>query len=298
MQKDELKTYSLLQVKDMLSAFDERMANNYITENLAVARNFHPKIVPEFVQKPFHMDEMRIFVVMEGWTEPTINLLSNHFSVGELVFIGPNGLAQVNNASPDLKSIAVSVSSELFGLALGNRIPKAFDGHIRDFHFPLQPDELEFFDTLHRLLYDNISKENGSMQVTLHLISTILWYVDSLWQRNEDAHRQSQSREQQLFADFIQFVNKYAPQQHNIGFYADRLFISARYMSSIVKKVSGKSAKEWIDNAIVTKAKVELRHTDKQVNEISDEMNFPNTAFFCKFFKRLSGMTPMEYKQS
>ena len=64
------------------------------------------------------------------------------------------------------------------------------------------------------------------------------------------------------------------------------------------KKVSGKAAKQWIDDALVARIKVALRHTDKQMAQISDEMNFPNNSFFNKYFKRLTGLTPGQYRST
>ena len=51
-----------------------------------------------------------------------------------------------------------------------------------------------------------------------------------------------------------------------------------------------------IDDAIITRIKVALRHSDKTVSEIADEMCFPNPSFFCKYFKRLTGMTTQAYR--
>lgn len=65
-----------------------------------------------------------------------------------------------------------------------------------------------------------------------------------------------------------------------------------------MRYVSGKSAKHWIDEATINAIKVQLRYTDKQVAEIAYDMNFPNASFFCKYFKRLTGMTPMDYRLS
>ena len=62
-----------------------------------------------------------------------------------------------------------------------------------------------------------------------------------------------------------------------------------------MKKVSGKAAKEWIDEAITTRIKVELKHSDKSIAQIAYDLNFPNPSFFSKYFKRMTGMTPHEY---
>jgi AraC-like DNA-binding protein len=72
--------------------------------------------------------------------------------------------------------------------------------------------------------------------------------------------------------------------------------LTERYLGTVVRQASGITAKEWIDRALVTRIKIELRHTDKSVAQISDEMKFPNPSFFSKYFRRLTGMTPLEFR--
>jgi AraC-like DNA-binding protein len=69
------------------------------------------------------------------------------------------------------------------------------------------------------------------------------------------------------------------------------------YRSTVIRHVSSITAKEWIDRALITCIKIELKHTDKSVAQISDDMNFPNPSFFSKFFKRETGMTPLKYRE-
>ena len=293
----ELKEFTLMQLKELLESGDGGMASSYISENLGIARNAQARIVKaQFSGEPVLMPEMRILILKRGWANPVINLTQQHFRAGTLAFLGEQGIVQLGDVGDDVEAIGLSMSSELFSLAIGNDIPKAFDGHLRDFNFVLEPDELDFLDSIHRLIYESVHERRVSSRVTLRLISAFLWAVDHMWSLRERESQRSQSREQRLFSEFVRLVGEYAPREHNIGFYAERLFLSPRYMSMLVKKVSGRAAKEWIDDAIVTKTKIELRHTEKQINLIAHEMGFPNTAFFCKYFKRLTGQTPLAYR--
>jgi YesN/AraC family two-component response regulator len=72
--------------------------------------------------------------------------------------------------------------------------------------------------------------------------------------------------------------------------------LADRYLGTIIRQASGVTAKEWIDRALVTRIKVELKHSDKTIAQISDDLLFPNPSFFSKYFKRLTGMTPLEFK--
>ena len=85
---------------------------------------------------------------------------------------------------------------------------------------------------------------------------------------------------------------------HKIDFYANKLCVSQKHLSSIISEVSGYGAKEWIDRAIISSAKIMLRHSNLQASEIANQLNFPNASFFSKFFHRLTGYTPIQYRNS
>ena len=293
----ELRQLNLVQLKQIVDGDDETAANNYISRNLAVARNVRLNLIKhQLINQPTLMPEMRILIVKQGWSLPIINMMERRLEAGDLVFLGTNGILQYKDAAADLQGIVLSISDELFSLAIGNKIPSAFDGHLRDFQLHLQPDEQDYLDQLHLTLYRQLRQPEGSSQVTLHLLSAFLWQVDHLWSRNEQSHRESQTREQRLFTDFIRLVSEYAPEHHTIDYYASRLCLTPRYLSAIIKQVSGKSAKQWIDDALVTRIKIDLRHTDKPIARICDDMHFPNPSFLTKFFKRMTGMTPSQYQ--
>lgn len=295
----ELRQLNLVQLKQIVDGDDETAANNYISRNLAVARNVRLDLIRhQLINQPTLMPEMRILIVKQGWSQPIINMMERRLEAGDLVFLGTNGILQYKDAAADLQGIGLSISDELFSLAIGNRIPSAFDGHLRDFQLHLQPDEQDYLEQLHLTLYRQLRQPEGSSQVTLHLLSAFLWQVDHLWSRNEQSHRESQTREQRLFTDFIQLVSQYAPEHHTIDYYASRLCLTPRYLSSIIKQVSGKSAKQWIDDALVTRIKIDLKHTDKPIARICDDMNFPNPSFLTKFFKRMTGMTPSQFQSN
>lgn len=284
-------------LKALLEVHDTESAQNYISTQLALTRDIRVSLLKDqFRQGPIVLNEMRFMILKQGWVEPTLNLVEHHFEAGDLIFLGQNGILEYLTSSPDVKAIGFSLSDDLLHLAVGNQLPKAFDGHLRDFHFHLADDELQRLDQLHSLLYTHTREDGGSPQVTLHLISALLWQVDFLWSRHESEKQQAQNREQRLLADFLRLVNLHAPQEHNLPFYASQLCLSPRYMSAIVKKVSGRVAKEWIDDALAARIKVELRHTDKSVRLISEEMNFPSPSFFTKFFRRMTGLTPNVYR--
>jgi len=81
-------------------------------------------------------------------------------------------------------------------------------------------------------------------------------------------------------------------------FYADKLFITTKYLSSILKKVTGRSINSWLEEAIILGAKLLLKSTDLTVLQVSEELSFPNPSYFGRYFKKATGMTPKDYRDS
>lgn len=295
---ENIEHISLKRFKQMIEQSDPQWVQHYISQNFGVARlNQATLFQSQLVEEPALMDEMRLFVIRQGTVRLIINLVEYQFQAPELVFLGPNALLQFQDMPHEVKGFGLSISDEFMALLIGNNIPRAFDGHLRDFHFTLHQNELDFLDHIHQLIYESVQLSTPSLKTTMQLISAYLWHIHGLWDRREHETRTAQNREQRLFADFMQLVAQYATREHHIDFYASKLCLSPRYMSAIIKKVSGKAAKQWIDDALVARIKVALRHTDKQMAQISDEMCFPNNSFFNKYFKRLTGLTPGQYRQ-
>ena len=295
----ELQQFNLSQLKSLIDNNDEHLVGNYISQNLAVARNIRINLVTDqFQGTPTILPEMRLLLLKQGWAHTSLNLIEHHIVAGDLVYLGTNGIIEYHEASSDVQAIGFSLSDDLFQLAIGNRIPEAFDGHLRDFHLHLDEEDAQYYDYLHLLLNHHIMRPSHSSQVTLHLTSALLWYANHLWSRHEQSDRQSLTREQQLFTDFVQLVSRFAPEHHAIDFYASQLCLTPRYLSTIIARVSGKSAKQWIDDALVTRIKIYLKHSDKSIAQITDDMNFPNQSFLTKFFKRMTGLTPTQFQHS
>lgn len=104
------------------------------------------------------------------------------------------------------------------------------------------------------------------------------------------------SRDEEVMDSFLQLVQKHYKQEHSLGFYSNRLCMTSKYLSSVVKKVSGKTAGKWIDYYIVMEAKSLLKDTEKTIQQIADELNFPSQSFFGKYFKREAGVSPSQYR--
>ncbi len=98
------------------------------------------------------------------------------------------------------------------------------------------------------------------------------------------------------FDKFMLLLDENYKRERSIKFYSDRMHLSPKYLSRMIKKVSGKLATEWIDEYVILEAKNLIKYSAMSIQEISYSMNFPNQSFFGKYFKRHTGFTPKEYR--
>jgi len=104
------------------------------------------------------------------------------------------------------------------------------------------------------------------------------------------------SRQEKVFKDFINLLKTNFQSERSVKFYAEKLCITPKYLSTLVKKVSGKTALEWIDNFVILESKNMLAYTQNTIQEIANNLNFNNQSFFAKYFKHHTNMTPREYR--
>lgn len=106
----------------------------------------------------------------------------------------------------------------------------------------------------------------------------------------------TQSRKLDLFNRFIELVEM-TSQKMDIPYFAERLHVAPHYLSRVISEVSGITVMDWVIKNLILHAKVLLKNNDMTIENISEQLNFPNSPYFCSFFKRETGMTPTEYRK-
>ena len=106
----------------------------------------------------------------------------------------------------------------------------------------------------------------------------------------------NEPRAQQLFDKFMKLLGDYHTKEKSLKFYADKMFLTPKYVSGMIKAYSGKSALAWINEYVVLEAKMMLRYTDMTVQEIAYSLNFPTQSAFGKYFKQQAGCSPKNYR--
>lgn len=104
-------------------------------------------------------------------------------------------------------------------------------------------------------------------------------------------------RKRELFKKFIEKIVESYTVSREVLFYANELGVSSGYLNEVCNDVSTHSAKDIIDSAVVLRLKYELSYTSKTIQELADEYCFPSQSYFSRYFKRLTGLTPSEFRK-
>ena len=163
----------------------------------------------------------------------------------------------------------------------------------------LSDDETEEILTLYRAMRAKVRQPSfnykrealrGYMQVLYYDVCQVMTrYVEKF-----DTGRSS--RKKQIFDQFIQLLQQYCTSERSIVFYAEKLCLTPKYLSQVVRAVSGRHAGEWIRDYVILEAKALLKSQQYSVQQVADMLNFANQSFFGVYFKKAVGCSPSVYQ--
>lgn len=105
------------------------------------------------------------------------------------------------------------------------------------------------------------------------------------------------SKRDLVMMSFMKLVWQHALVEHQVDFYADKLCISAKHLSRLLKEVLGKTPHEVICDELIKRATERLDDENIPISQIAEELHFSDQAAFCKFFKKHHAVSPMEYRR-
>ncbi len=247
---------------------------------------------------PYLLEDYRMGYVRQGWMRSVINLQEYTVSAGSAMFVTPGSIVEPLEVSDDFLVVGLGVRGDLFHLIHNGILPSLFGGRQKHGILPVGENDRMLLDHMIRMLCEAVMAQGSVTDSVCHLVAAVTTYYNMLFADSGAAAASGGGTSPGgIFDRFLQLVNRHCREERSMAFYADKLCLTERYMGTVVRQTSGLTAKEWIDRAVITAAKVMLRHGNLPVAEISDQLHFATPSFFCKYFKRLAGCTPQEYRQ-
>lgn len=257
--------------------------------------------------KPFRTEGILIAVCMDGSIVNTMNLNEYLMTKGTMLFKMPGDIVTINQIAENSKICCIIVSNDF----LKNMLHLDFKGvmpvmaYLRTSpQIQLSDSELQQFERIYSLMEDLINTHHYRDQIMMSILSSFIYLICNIVKNAEKLDEQLpnnksvvNSRKAYHMKKFIRLLGEHCKYERSVSFYADKLFVTPKHLSSIVKEVSGKSAGEWIDEYVIMEAKTLLKLSETSVQEIAYNLNFPNPSFFGRYFKKHTGVTPGDYKK-
>lgn len=264
----------------------------WMLENISAA-------VLSTLSEPIKFAATSYIFVFKGTCRADINLVSHDFCAPAIVSVKSTQIMQPTYISPDFNATVMvmskRLSENLFMFLNSSPLPNIVARH------PVVriPDELiphfhTFIRDTSRILADT-GNPNGSQALLFHMLRFIFMYGYRCYKPFED---EIVSRQGRMSDQFLSLVQQNFRKERFLEFYADKLEVSSKHLSRTVKQQTGYTAVEWIERYVVLEAKILLKSSNLNIQQISDELNFPSQSFFGKYFKKLTGMTPKEFRNN
>ena len=243
-----------------------------------------------------------ILFCRRGSATVTVDQLRDRVTRDTLLLLLPGSILHLNERTDDFRVRFCAFSLELFSEAAYRLDPSFF--HILHEHAIIRlPDRIiegvrNWFQMVSYTYRDRGNIFRNTI-IRNRLQNVLLEAFDKTQRFAPDVHSQTgTTRQADLFQRFVALVHEHCTEQREVAFYADRLCISTRYLSTIIRSVAHSTAKEFIDRSVVLEIKMLLGSTELSVQEIAYRLHFPDQSYLGRFFKKHTGVSPTEFRNA
>lgn len=243
-----------------------------------------------------------ILFCRRGSATVTVDQLRDRVTRDTLLLLLPGSILHLNERTDDFRVRFCAFSLELFSEAAYRLDPSFF--HILHEHAIIRlPDRIieEVRNWFQMASYTYRDRGNIFRNTIIRnrLQNVLLEAFDKTQRFAPDVHSQTgTTRQADLFQRFVALVHEHCTEQREVAFYADRLCISTRYLSTIIRSVAHSTAKEFIDRSVVLEIKMLLGSTELSVQEIAYRLHFHDQSYLGRFFKKHTGVSPTEFRNA
>ena len=252
---------------------------------------------------PCRIDAFIIGVGTEGETSVSFNLHEFRLKKDSMFIFTPKNILQVNSQQY-FKADVIAISPDFMrriNIDIKNMMP-LFLKFVENPTLALTPEESRSM----RGMIAQIEREtrgpethfsfdivSGLIAATIYKVGDIMYHYLA---EHPEGQNNSHNRAEEYFKQFTHLLGEHFREERSVGFYARQLCITPKYLTTLIKRISGQSVSEWIDNYVILEATTLLKYSTMSIQEIAYYLNFPNQSFFGSYFKRNTGMSPSQYK--
>lgn len=248
---------------------------------------------------PFKVAAVMVAIGIHGESRGIYNLQPFVLKPQTMLVALPEQVLTLEYQSEDYKAKYIIMSAKFIS-SLG--LVSTVHSFLSAAKFPTRTLNVREFDSVLRL-YEMLqltvaNRENEyRMETVKHLTLAFYYGTSNIFNTTIAPHKSDASRHDWVVDEFMTLIQAHFKQERAMQFYADKLCITPKYLSILIKQSTGLSGNAIIDRRVALEAKALLKSTNMTIQQVSDELNFQSQSFFGKYFKRVVGMSPSEYKK-
>ncbi|SJZ77358.1 AraC-type DNA-binding protein [Chitinophaga eiseniae] len=236
-----------------------------------------------------------------GSVQETIGYNTYTFDAGMLYFIPENQLHAIHHWSDDVQGYHCIFDADYFLLCLKNQVKLhqyPFFQHDKKPFIRLSSEESALVAGLFsKLRQEHCNRQtfNDDLLVRLYL-NVLLIETERIFLSQQGDNDPHLPRKEQLVASFKNLVSKHFQEYKLVTDYAKLLFVNPHHLNDTVKEITGSPASSFIHRQLITEAKAQLIQGNETIAGIANYLNFADQSYFCRFFKKQTGVTPLQYR--
>jgi len=269
---------------------------DFIDEDLFLFSN--PLLLPAF-DYPVKMDIPLTVLCSRGTIKVSVNLKDYTIEAPAIFIVVSGKIVQYKSVSDDFSGYFMLMSKKFLTDLLSGpreRLP-IFLSVLDSPLVQLTNEDLASVNSFYLMLQKEIRQTMNPyrLETVRHLVQAMFYSTGYKFHKTGESS--NKTKHEILMEEFINLVKAHYRKEREVGFYAMKLKLTPKYLSKLIRDNSNKSVNEWIKDYVLLEAKALLKSTNMTIQQISDELNFPSQSFFGKYFKRLVGASPKEYRK-
>lgn len=258
------------------------------------------KVLNEYARFPCKILCGVYALVVKGSASATIDITKYELHAGQAIALKPGSFLLIHQFTDDaLVYYTIFSSSFLEKNTFVQRVSLS-QLHVKYPILDLSPEHADVIKDMTELLIkaSNTRPSLLSSSSMVHIYNMIHTAYLEYIQRHQQLAEQPNDRKAEIYYEYNDLVMKHYREWHHVSQYAEAMRLTLPHVCSTIKNYSGKTAGDMINDAILTDAKSQLKMTNLQIKEIAYSLGFDNVAFFNRFFKTHTGVTPKVYRNS
>lgn len=255
---------------------------------------------PSFAVVPNHPYRSPFVVALyctAGRATGRINARTYDIEVGGFLIVLPQQITELVDATEEFRATYIIMSEEFTAsLGIGNTFDIASIVVERPYA-PLGDRARGALEAYITMCINLIPTETNPHRMEILQLLTRAFFLGLGHFLHEPAATTATTRQSEMTSSFIRLVEQHYTLHRDLAFYAGVMNITPKYLSTVVKQTSGKSAMEWIEKYVTLDAVTQLTSTSKSIKQIAYDLNFPSQSFFGKYFARVVGCSPATYRK-